>query len=171
MAENQKHIKVQSLNAEGIDLNKLKIVIRSNWIWLLLIFFIINAMAFLVARYTKSLYQATSVVKLDVKKEASEFGIKTPLEDQNLNLISGEIEIIQSRLFLDRVLDSSALGVSYYSIGRFLNDELFQSHPFTITYTAENENLFNTPITFEEVGPSDFTLQIAKGEKIKGKYN
>lgn len=172
MVENSKHIKVQSLQAEGIDFNKLKIVVLSNWIWLISIFLIINSIAYLIVRYTKNLYESSSILKLDIKKEASEFGIKAALDDQNITLISGEIEIIQSRLFLNRVLDSSSLYVSYFSIGRVLNDELFQSKPFTIEYKATNQNLFNRPIYFDETGPDNFSLRIGdRGDEIKGRYN
>lgn len=168
--EDHKHINIKSTNTDGIDFNKLKIVVRSSWIWLILIFAVVNSVAYLAVRYTKNLYESSSVLKLDVKKEATEFGIKTPIEDQNLNLISGEIEIIQSRLFLSRILDSSALDISYYSIGRVLNDELYQSQPFTIRYSAHDQSLFNKPIYFDENGANEFTLKIGKQE-FKGKYN
>jgi capsular exopolysaccharide synthesis family protein len=172
MVENSKHIKVQSIQAEGIDFNKLKIVVLSNWIWLISIFIIINSIAYLIVRYTKNIYESSSILKLDTKKEASEFGIKAAMDDQSLTLISGEIEIIQSRLFLNRVLDSSSLYVSYYSIGRVLNDELFQSKPFTVEYKATNQHLFNRPIYFDETGPNNFSLRIGdSSEEIKGRYN
>jgi tyrosine-protein kinase Etk/Wzc len=101
MEETTKNIKVQPLQVEGIDFNKLRIVGMANWIWFVGIFVTINFVAYIVVRYTKNLYESNSVLKLDVKKEATEFGIKNPIENQNLNLISGEIEIIQSRLFLN----------------------------------------------------------------------
>ncbi len=170
--ENHKNIKVQTLQSSDIDFNKLKIVVRANWIWLISIFLVVNSIAYLVVRYTKNVYESTSVLKLDVKKEASDFGIKSAMEDQSLNLISGEIEIIQSRLFLSRVLDSSSLNVSFYSIGRVLNDELYQSQPFTVQYIAKNQTLFDTPIYFDEISPNDFVLKINnKGDGINGKYN
>ena len=131
--ENLNNIQNQSA-AEGIDFNKLKIAFRNNWAWIAIIFFVVNFTAYLFVRYTKNLYESSSELKLDVKQEATEFGIKSAIEDQNLNLISGEIEIIQSRLFLSRVLDSSNLEVSYYSIGRVLNEELYQSVPFFVKY-------------------------------------
>src|SRR5688572_20345556 len=109
MNETTRNIKVQPLHIEGIDFNKLRIVGRANWIWFVGILVAVNFAAYLVVRYTKNLYDSTSVIKLDVKKEATEFGIKNPMENQSLNLISGEIEIIQSRLFLSRAVDSSAL--------------------------------------------------------------
>ena len=138
----------------------------------MLIFFLVNFTAYLFVRYTKNLYESSSELKLDVKEEATEFGIKTAIEDQNLNLISGEIEIIQSRLFLSRVLDSANLEVSYYSIGRVLNEELYQSIPFFVTYGANAKSLYNIPIYVDEEGAGSFTLTVGnEGEEVSGKYN
>jgi len=169
--EHLNHIQNQSA-AEGIDFNKLRIAFRNNWVWIALIFFIVNFTAYLLVRYTKNLYESSSELKLDVKEEATEFGIKTAIEDQSLNLISGEIEIIQSRLFLSRVLDSANLEVSYYSIGRVLNEELYQSIPFFVSYGANAKSLYNIPIYVDEDGGGSLTLTIGnEGEEISGKYN
>ena len=143
--ENNRQIHNQS-NAESIDFNKLKIAFRNNWLWIVIIFFVVNFTAYLFIRYTKNLYESSSELKLDVKQEATEFGIKSAIEDQNLNLISGEIEIIQSRLFLSMILDSARLDISYYSIGRVLNEELYQSLPFYESYGPNPRNLYNIPI-------------------------
>jgi tyrosine-protein kinase Etk/Wzc len=171
--ENHHHINVQSSSSEGIDFNKLKIAFRNNWIWMLLIFFIVNFSAYLFIRYTKNLYESSSELKLDVKQEATEFGIKSAIEDQNLNLLAGEIEIIQSRLFLSRVLDSAKLEVSYYSVGRVLNEELYQSIPFYVGYALTTNSLSNIPIYFDEASDhKTFTLKIGNdGEEILGRYN
>ena len=169
--ENINHIQNQSA-PEGIDFNKLKIAFRNNWLWIVIIFFLVNFTAYLFIRYTKNVYESSSEIKLDVKEDATEFGIKTGIEDQNLNLISGEIEIIQSRLFLSRILDSAKLDVSYYSIGRVLNDELYKSLPFFVSYSPNAKSLQNIPIYVDEEGTEAFTLTIgSKGEEIRGKYN
>jgi len=139
--------------------------------WIAIIFFVVNFGAYLFVRYTKNLYESSSELKLDVKQEATEFGIKSAMEDQNLNLLSGEIEIIQSRLFLSRVLDSSNLDVSYYSIGRVLNEELYQSLPFTVHYSSAPRSLYNIPLYVEEDGINGFTLRIGDTkETAKGKF-
>ena len=169
--ENNRQIH-QSTAAEGIDLNKLKIAFRNNWLWILIIFFVVNFTAYLFIRYTKNLYESSSELKLDVKQEATEFGIKSAIEDQNLNLISGEIEIIQSRLFLSMILDSAKLDISYYSIGRVLNEELYQSLPFYVSYSSNPRNLYNVPISFEQEQGNEFTITIGdNGEAIRGRYN
>jgi tyrosine-protein kinase Etk/Wzc len=173
MVDNLRAIKGQQSSQEGIDLNKLQIVFRANWFLLLVIVVVVNVCTYLVIRYTKNLYQSSSVLKLDVNKQANDFGIKTSIvEDQNFNLIAGEIEIIQSRLFLTQVLDSSGLEVSYYSVGRVLDDELYQSAPFRVVYKARNENFMNTRINFKEGDDNNFVLSFTNGTgDVTGTYS
>jgi tyrosine-protein kinase Etk/Wzc len=155
---------------EAIDFNKLSMVIRQNWPWLLVVFLIVNAIALTYVRYTKNLFESSSELKLEVKNEASDLGIKNMIEDQNLNLISGEIELIQSKLFLGRVLESAPFEVSYYSKGHVLNDELFKKSPFTLRYTMKGDGLYNVPVTFEEIDKNSFSLTLPDGRETKGRY-
>jgi tyrosine-protein kinase Etk/Wzc len=164
MVDNQRTIKVQQANQEGIDLNKLKIAFLTHWMLLLAILAVVNMGAYLAIRYSKNLYESTSVLKLDVNEQATDFGIKSSIvDDQNVNLIAGEIEIIQSRLFLTRVLDSAGLEVSYYSVGRVLDDELYQTRPFKLSYKARNENFLNSRINFETTEGDQFVLNFTNG--------
>src|SRR5690349_14337191 len=150
MVDNPRSIKIQASTADSIDFNKLKIVFLSSWLLLAAIVVTVNVCAYLVIRYTKNFYQSTSVLKLDVNKQATEFGIKSSVvEDPSVSLIAGEIEIIQLRLFLNRVLDSAGLEVSYFSVGRVLDVELYQTTPFRVEFKAHNENFVNTRINIK----------------------
>lgn len=161
----------QSPTIEGLDFNKLNIIVRHNWYWLLLIFVLINSIAYLTIRYTKNIYQSESVLKLDVNENATELGIKSIVEDQNINLISGEIEIIKSELFLSRVLDSLHIDLSFFTIGRFLKNELYGTQPIFVDYVLKNPSGFNVPIYYDENGPEGFTIRIGdEGKEINGKY-
>ncbi len=173
MLNTQKNIRLQSTASEGIDFNTLRVVIRSNRIWLFLIFIAINFLTFLMIRYTKNVYESQSELKLDIKKNATELGIKSVVDDQNINVVAGEIEIIRSKLFLSHVVDSANLDVSYFSIGRLLNDELYTSGPFVIIrHSVKNNRFLNTPIYFEEKGKVNFALTIGdRTEHIEGKYD
>lgn len=155
---------------EAIDFNKLATVIRQNWIWLALIFLVVNSIAVIYVRYTKDLFESSSELKLEVNNEASDLGIKNVVEDQNLNLISGEIELIQSKLFLGKVLESAPFEVSYYSKGRVLNDEMFLKGPFFVNYTMRGSGLYDVPIEFEEVDSKTFSLRLPDGKEIQGRY-
>jgi tyrosine-protein kinase Etk/Wzc len=157
---------------EGIDLEKLSVVFRNNWFWLTMIFVLVNAAGILYVRYTKNLYESSSELKLDVKDDATALGIKSVVEDPNVNLLSGEIEIIQSKLFLTQVLHAAPIGVSYYSMGRVLNEELFTSTPFYVRHKVKASSLYNQPIFVEEKSLNEFILRIGKdGKEFKGRYN
>lgn len=172
MVESQRAIRSQQSSPESIDFNKLKIVFLSHWLLLLAIVAAVNTCAYLVIRYTKNFYQSTSVLKLDVNKQATEFGIKSSVvEDPSMNLIAGEIEIIQSRLFLTRVLDSAGLEISYYSVGRVLDDELYQTTPFRVAFRAKNENFMNSRINVSMSGDDQFVLSFTNGTgDVRGNY-
>jgi tyrosine-protein kinase Etk/Wzc len=146
-------------------------ILRSSWIWIALIFIIINSIAYLVVRYTKNLYRSDSEIKLDVKRDASELGLKNIVDDQDLNIISGEIEIIQSKLFLNRVLDQSDFVISFMSVGRVLNDEMYNNGPTFIEIISKDHSLYNTPINFSETNANEFVLSIPSRKiEVQGTY-
>lgn len=155
---------------ESIDLNKLKIVIVNNWYWIAFILLALNTAAYLYIRYTKNLYESESSLKLDIKKDATDMGIKSMVEDQSLNLLSGEIEIIQSKLFLNRVLDEVNLEASFFSVGHLLNEELYRNAPAVITYFNKNHSLYNTRIGFRETSPQTYELTLPDESKVQGHY-
>jgi tyrosine-protein kinase Etk/Wzc len=155
---------------EAIDFNKLSIVVRSNWFWLLVIFVVMNGAALLYIRYTKNVYQSSSELKLEVKNEASGLNIKGVVEDPNVNVISGEIELIQSKLFLSRVIESAPIDVSYFSIGRVLNEELFRNSPFLAFYKMKSGGFYNTAIYVDEKNEREFVLRIG-GKEYNGRYD
>lgn len=162
---------MRSTSSDNIDFNKLKIVIRNNWHWIALIFIVVNASAYLFIRYTKNIYESESSLKLDVKNDATDLGIKNMVEDQNLNLLSGEIEIIQSKLFLNQVLNEVDFEISFFSVGRVLNEELYGKSPANIAYSNKNHELYNIPISFKEITPQEFEISLDGKEKVSGQYS
>ncbi|HEY3429265.1 MAG TPA: Wzz/FepE/Etk N-terminal domain-containing protein, partial [Cyclobacteriaceae bacterium] len=154
-----------------IDFNKFKIIILSNLTWIILIIVLTNAASILYVRYTKDLYESVSEIKLDVKENASELGIREFTENKNIDLISGEIETIQSKLFLNNVIDSLDLNVRYFSIGQLLNYELYKSSPFTAEFLTLN-SCENIPFYVEEIEGSQFELRMGEGGTVAtGTFN
>ncbi len=136
---------------EPLDLGKLRFIVRSRWKWIALIMLLTNGAAILYTRYTKDLYESESEIKLDVKQDASELGIRELIPDrQQANLIASEIETIKSKLFLNTVIDSLKLDVTYLSMGKILNTDLHRQAPFSVVYHIKNPSLFNQPILIEQ---------------------
>lgn len=157
---------------ENIDFGKLKTIARSNLFWIVLLFLIPNAISILYVRYTKDVYESVSEIKLDVKQDASELGIREIVPEKNLDLISGEIETIQSKLFLNTVIDSLDLHISYYSIGNFLNEELYKSSPFTVEFITLSPALHNVSVSVEQKNSSEVELRVGEdGTIVRGSFN
>lgn len=64
-------------------------------------------------------------------------------ENSNLNTLSGEVELIRSKLFLKKVIDKLPLKVSYYLIGRFKNEERYRYLPFKVNLSSHCTDLLN----------------------------
>jgi len=158
-------------SSDTIDFAKLKAIFRKNIVGIVLIFIACNLVAYLYIRYTKEIYEAESEIKLEVRTEANDFGITKFIEDQNLNLIAGEIEMIQSDLFLSRVIDSLDLATSYYSLGEVLNFELYRNSPFEIITHKVSSDYYNVNHVIESVDERTFEINLSDGETIKGEYN
>lgn len=152
----------KNTTSESIDFGKLRTIVRSNLFWIALIFIAANAVSILYVRYTKDVYQSESEIKLDFKQDASELGIREMVPDKNLDLISGEIETIESKLFLNTVIDSLDLDISYFSVGNFLNEELYKSSPFTVRFLSLSPTLHNVLFSIEEKNSSTVELRIGE---------
>jgi len=155
---------------EGVDVNKLRIILRKNLLWVVLIFLFCNLAAYLTIRYTKDLFESESELKLDIKQDATELGIKNFVEEQNMNLVSGEIEQIRSKLFFNHLIDSMSLWVNYYYIGNVLNNELYGISPFRVTYDATTSAFFDKPFYFNFIDPDHYTIRFGeKGTPQRGR--
>ena len=140
MRENQ-HFEFQPVREQSfglaaeIDFEKLLTVIRKSWIWIVLILVITNLAAYLVIRWTKPVFESYSDLKLNIKNDANILGFMEVSEDQNLNSLSGEIELLKSKLFFNKVIETLDLRISYYSVGNILEDEKYNRPPFKVEYT------------------------------------
>ena len=168
----EKFLPIHSYQSESIDTDKLFSVLRKNKWWILLIFISCNLLAYLTIRWTKDLFESASEMKLDIKRDATDLGIKNIVEDQNLNVVSGEIEQIKSKVFFDRVIDSLNIGNSYYSIGNVLKDEMYKRSPFIVQTQSLNSSIADTPIYFEFLKNESFKIKLTNQEDYtEGRFN
>jgi capsular exopolysaccharide synthesis family protein len=143
-------------------------IFRKNLFWLILIIVAANMATYFYLRWTKNVYEADSELKLDIKQDATDMGLANVVETQSHNIVSGEIEQIQSKLFLSRVLDSMDLWVSYHVIGKVLVDEMYQRSPFRVTFSTMEHPYLDVPIYINFKDPGSFVVRINE-QRIEGK--
>ena len=149
-------------STDGLDIDKLIVLVRKNVWFMIIIFLTANLAAYLTLRWTKDVYESSSELKLESKQDARALGIQQIVEDQNRNIIAGEIEQMKSKLFFSRVLDSLDLWVSYYSIGNILEFEMYRRSPFRIEYSLEDNRYLDQQIFFDFIEGNKYQIKIGE---------
>lgn len=156
---------------EGIDVDKALTVLRKSVPWILLIITLTCLTAYGYIRWTKPLYESESELKLDVKSDATELGLTGLTENNNLSIISGEIELIRSKLFFNKVIETVDLDISYYTAGNFLSDEKFKTSPFRVDYNLKSSALFDKRIAVNVKDAEHYTIDFSgAAEKTPQQY-
>ena len=150
---------------QSIDFNKLLSIFKNSVLGIGFIFFTTLSIAYFTIRWTKPLFKSESELKLDFKSEASALGISSMVENQNLNHISGEIELLSSKLFYKKVIDAANITVSYNSRGNFLNDERYKHTPFTVRHGLVDGQLLDKEIDIDFVSNDEFNIKYTLGGK------
>ena len=162
MIEDQRHIDQgeNDQNIEGIDLLKLKSITFKSLPFILLIFAISIGVTALTIRYTKQLFESSSVLQIDFKSEAKILGFKS--FDEDINNLAREIEIIKSKLFLSKVAEELKIDFSYFKYGDILYEERYRTSPFQIDF-FNSISYYNRPIDIEIIDESRFELSYSIG--------
>ncbi len=142
----------------AFDPYKFSSVIKILLPWILVLLFAAITTAFLAIRYTKPLYESKSVLKLDIKSEASVFGLNEIEEEQSYNNLLSEIELLKSKLFYNKIIDAVNLKVNVFTIGNILDDERYKNAPFDIDYTINDPNVYDLRFRVEILNQDEFNL-------------
>src|SRR5688572_5299136 len=93
-----------------VDFSTLMTVTRKSMLWLVLLVILSLAAAQLFIRYTRPLYQSTSILKIDEESEANQLGFdfmnQRPSVGTKVNRLGGEVELIKSEMLYTRLKDS-----------------------------------------------------------------
>ena len=145
MEKDQEHLSgsIEKDLLESLDLERFWYVLKRGKFWLIGFVLICILAAYVYVRYTKPLYNSESIIKLDSESEATVLGLADVMSTQDRNEISGEIELIKSKLFLSRVAEAAKLDVSYHVYGRYLTDERYLNTPFIVSYKLLNKNFIS----------------------------
>lgn len=159
--------------AVDIDFHKLFAVIRKSLPWSILIVAVFLLTAYLYLRYTKPVFESTAEIKLDIQSEASTFGFKGLMGEESNNSmysISGEIELIRSKLFLNKVIENLPLEVTYSYIGNILDEEKYRNSPIEITCELIPEWVYDRDFEIQIIDNSKYQITFSPGQKEQKIY-
>lgn len=169
---NSNHIESEKDLFDSFDLERFWYVLKRSKFWLLAFILLSTSLAYVYVRYTKPVYRSESTIKLDFESEANVLGLVDAINTQERNEISGEIELIKSRLFLSKVAREANMEVSYHVYGRYLSDERYKNSPFNVSFKILNPSFYDRVIDLDIDDGQTFTLEYESGGTIHSKkYN
>ena len=148
-----------------IDWYKVRLVVNKSLPWIGLILIVCLTIAFLIIRYTKPLYESYSEIKLGREEKSNILNLPEIDQGNSYALLSSEMELITSRLFFNKIIESVRLNPQYFTSGQFLDDEKYSTPPFLVDYQLKNISLYNTSIYITLIDTSRFLLSY----KLKNK--
>ena len=150
----------------GLDFIKILSIVRKNIVWILLIPVLCLLGGYMYLRYTSPVYESSSSIKLEIKQKANLLGINDPTADGMANM-SGEIELIRSKLIYDEVISQMDLGVSYFTYGRsrIKNEERFLTAPFRVEAVRLSPAAYDKSFDLTIQDGSEFVLAYTEDGK------
>ncbi len=178
MAQFNQHIDNNQPMADGntnhqIDWLKLKLILKKSLPWFGLIFVLFVTTSFLYLRYTKPMYESNSEIKLDKEDQSNVFGFAQYDQSSNMGLLSSEMELIRSRLFFNKVIETVNLNPQYFTYGSILVDEKYLNPPFKVEYKVLSASIYNIPIDVKVNNEKSFDLSYTINKKeysFKGQF-
>lgn len=140
------------------------------WYWFLLVLLLSLGSAYLYLRYTVPIYRITAsmLVKDEKRGSGGTNEVLKELEMFNGNkIIENEIEVLSSRVLMEKVIDELNLTVSYFAEGTIRDIELFNQSPITINYTVLNDLAYRNPLYVHVIDNQYFELLDASNKVLK----
>ncbi|NMM47386.1 GumC family protein [Marinigracilibium pacificum] len=128
----------------GVDWEKFLTIFRKSIPFVILIIALAVSAAVFYVRYIPPLFESSSELKLDVKEETAVIGFGIDPQKNNMNALSGEMELLRSKVFFSRLIDSLDIDVTIRTtFGNFKNEERYKNKPFKVAYKASGSEIFN----------------------------
>lgn len=157
---------------QDIDWQKLGVVIKHGLPWIALILMACIFTSYLIIRYTKPLYESYSEIKLGREDQSNILKLPEFDNSSSYALLSSEMELITSRLFFNKIIESVRLNPQYFTYGKILDDEKYGVLPFKVDYQFKNLSLYNKNIDITIIDNTKFLIAYTLGQiEVEKEYS
>ena len=148
------------------DLGLFLSIVRKSVFWVVILFFLAVLASVLYLRYTPEIYEARAV--LQVGEDDSGGRLLNVNRISPDNGIDARVELIRSKLLVQRTLDNMDVGVSYFAKGRILTNEHYILSPYRVdALEVYQESIRNQPIFISFQPDYSYNLLVA-GKSMSG---
>lgn len=161
---------------EKTDFKEILFKYAIHWPWFAACILLCMAGAWLYLRYTPPVYNISASVIIKDNEKSSKTGTGlADLEDlgfySSISNFDNEVEILQSRTLIKKVVEELDLYISYAAKGRFHDIELYKNAPVKVWITPEEAQKLPAPahinLTLQPGNKLDVTIRIGEQEYSK----
>jgi capsular exopolysaccharide synthesis family protein len=148
---------------EEVNLAQYFFLFLRNWYWLVLGLALGFTVAYILLRYSIPVYQVSATALLNEKDQrnaALPMTLSGGLSPSNN--IENDLLVLTSVNLMQRVVDSLDLGVSYFSKGRFINNEVYPPKGVRLAFAEPIEAAYGLEINLTL--QNEQTFSVTKGE-------
>ena len=140
---------------EDFNLGLFIYIVNKTVVWLVFIVIISVTFSIIYLRYAPRIYESSTMLMLKTQKTAQILGEEKILVEQDELEVSREIQLLKSKLIIERLVDKLPLQIGYYKEGKtkFIFSELYTTSPFEVEGKLYNEEIVNTPIYIKILNP------------------
>lgn len=149
----------------GVEIKQMILQYLHYWPWFLLCIIIALAGAALYLRYTTTVYETSTQVKIlddseDGGLDLSGLSGSSAMFNMNETNLANEMNIMRSRRLLKRVVDTMGLNTSYYKEGSIKRDLIFNDEvPFDVHWIKDNDSTAVYFLNFLENGKFEISTE------------
>jgi len=148
---------------QDFDLQLFLYITRKNLIWIVTVLLVSAFASFLYLRYTTPLYESYAIIQLTDDNESLD--LLNREEKFQQNNIAQELELLRSPVFLQRMLDSLPLEVTYFNRGRILDYDNYANGPYKVEVSVINPVIYHLPVNIRFTSLTDYTLSYSIGQQ------
>ena len=149
---------------EEVNIGQYLFLFLRKWYWLALGLGIGYIISNLILRYSIPIYQVSATALL---KEKDQGTANLPMSLSGglspSNNIENDLLVLTSANLMQRVVDTLDIGVSYFSKGRFINNEIYPPKGARLSFAEPKEASFGLEMSLTIY--DEQTFSVAKGEK------
>ncbi|MBK7149656.1 MAG: polysaccharide biosynthesis tyrosine autokinase [Bacteroidetes bacterium] len=168
---------------DDFNVGLLIFIINRSVIWVILLVLLTTTLALVYLRYAPRIYESSTKLMLKQEKKTQMLGVGKLVYEQDESEIRREMQLMNSKLLLERVIAKLPLSIAYFKEGKtkFINTELYTQTPFVVTGWTKSEDMFGLPIYVKLLDRStlyvgltysgvDYEYTIKSGQSIKNKF-
>jgi tyrosine-protein kinase Etk/Wzc len=167
--------KISPIN-EDFDFKLFFTIAKKNMFWFFLFMLLASIISFLILRYTLPTYEVFSVIKISSQDNAQNvLGInsKDGIYGEQ-NKIAGDIELIRSKVIVERAIKKLPLNISYYAKGTVLEFERYRQSPFVVESRVIDSSIYNQKVFVDFIDKNNLILSYVSTKEgiqknVKGK--